>query len=266
MATLAIGGSKSFRCPTNKNTGKFVDPLTREERLYLEELTGDNFNVHAKKEDNFYYKKDSAVILRKVGRKTESANLVLDLSDPYEFIKYKIALINPRVANTWKERKDNKLYEFVIVDGQVELEEELGYSKMFKDVQKYLIKNEDSKRKLYDLLRMYGVENTSKHVNYKKVNTDFIYNELFKATQKKSEVAKLHRLIILGEKDISSKIFLADAITVGLLEKRGFEYRLVGGDRIGNNEIDTIAWFNDKLNQTTKLRFEQTIEDYYQEN
>jgi hypothetical protein len=262
MSTLAVGGSKSFMCPTNRVTGKFQDPLTLEERMFLEDLTGDDFSVH-KKKDNFYSKKESMVILRKNGRKTESANLELDLSDPYQFIKYKIALINPRVANSWADRNANKMYEFVIIDGEEESKEEIGFSKMAKEVNKYLIKNENSKRKLYDLLRMYGVENTQKHVNYKKVNTDFIFNELYKATLKKSEVSKLHRLIKLGEKDISDKIFIQDAITVGLLNKRGFEFRLVGGDKIGNNETEAIAWFNDKLNQSVKLKFQQDIEEYY---
>lgn len=264
MGTLAIGGKKSFMCPTSKITGKFVDPLTTEEREYLENLTGDDFSVH-KKKDNYYGTKEAMIILHKVGKKTETANLELNLLDPYQFIKYKIALINPRVANSWKERFNDKMYEFVIIDGEAEQEEEISFAKMAKEVNKYLIKHENSKRKLYDLLRMYGVENSKRVVNYKKVTTDFLYNELYKATLRKSEVSKLHRLIQLGEKDISDKIFIQDAITIGLLEKRGYEYRLVGGDKIGNNETETIAWFNDKLNQSTKLRFEQEIEEYYNE-
>lgn len=264
MGTLAIGGKKSFMCPTSKVTGKFVDPLIPEEREYLEDLTGDDFSIH-KKKDNYYGTKEAMVILHKVGKKTETANLELNLSDPYQFIKYKIALINPRVANSWKERMDNKMYEFVIIDGEAEQEEEISFAKIAKKVNKYLIKHENSKRKLYDLLRMYGIENARKAVNYKKVDADFIFNELYKATLRKPEVSKLHRLIELGEKDISDKIFIQDAITIGLLEKRGYEYRLVGGDKIGNNEAEAITWFNDKLNQTTKLKFEQAIEEYYNE-
>jgi hypothetical protein len=265
MGTLAIGGSKSFMCPTNRNTGKFIDPLTTEEREYLEQLTGDNFSIHNNK-NNFYTRKEAMIILRKIGKKTETANLELDLSDPYQFIKYKIALINPRVANTWKERLNDKMYEFVIIDGEVELEEELSFAKMAKEVNRYLIKNENSKRKLYDLLRMYGVENSQRVVNYKKVDADFIFNELYKATLRKSEVSKLHRLIKLGERDISDKVFIQDAITIGLLEKRGRnEYRLIGGDKIGNNEDEAIAWFNEKLNQSTKFKFQKAIEEYYEE-
>jgi len=223
--------------------------------------------VHKEGKKNFWTTKKAMGILRKTGRKTETANLVLNLERPYDFIIYKIAKISPRVAPSWAERNESKEYEFVIIDGEVQLEEELNFTKLKATVLKYLFKNETSKRKLYDLLRMYGVESTSRQVNYKKVNTEFIFSELLKITDRKSEIPKLQELVTLGEKDISSKIFLADCITIGLIEKRGpYEYRFVSGDKFANNEIEAITWFSEAINRDTKLRFEQAIEEYYKDN
>ena len=262
-ATLATGGEKSFMCPVDRH-GSLKNPLTTSERKYLEDLLDLDLNVH-KKEDNFWTSKKAMCRLRKTGKNTETANVTLDLLNPYDFILYKIALINPRVAKSWKERHDNKEYEFVIIDGAVEFEEELGFTLMENEVQKYLFKLEGSKRKLFDLLRMYGIQNASKQVNYAS-SAEWLFNELKKATRKPSEVKKLYHLIKLGEKDISSKVFVEDCVSIGLLEKRGFEYRLSGGDKIGNNEQDAISWFGDKRNSSVKARFEQMIEDYYEEN
>lgn len=261
--TLAAGGEKSFMCPVDK-FGTLKDPLTSDEREYLEGILGIDLNVHTKK-DNFWTTKKAMVRLKKAGKKTESANLELDLSNPYHYILYKIALINPRVAQTYSNRYDSKEYEFVILDGAVEFEEEMSYTNMEDIVQEYLLKNKNSKKKLFDLLRMYGVEKANKQVNYTN-SVEWIYNELKKAARKKSEVIKLYTLISLGEKDISSKIFLADCVTMALVEKRGFEYRLSGGDKIANNEEEAIRWFEDKRNSSTKLRFEQIIEDYYEKH
>lgn len=261
LSTLATGGKKSFMCPIGRNN-RIINPLTKEEQLYLESVTGEDLNPSKEGPNNFYTNSTGRVTLIKHGKNTESANLVLDLSDPYDYILYKIALINPRVANTWVEKDYNKEYEFVIMDGEVQLEEELNFTRKEDDVQEYLRKHRGSKRKLFDLLRMYGIENANQQVNYN--NTlEWMYNELKKATRKKSEIKKLYSLITLGEKEISDKIFIADCITLALLEKRGYEYRLSGGDKIANNEMEAIAWFNDVRNNSVKMRFEQIIEDFY---
>jgi len=262
MGTLTIGGKKSFMCPPD-TSGFLINPLTPEEQEYFEALLGINLNPFAE-QNNFYRSKRAMIILTKIGRRTESANLVLDLSKPYDYIKYKIALINPRVAKTWAD-KDNKSYEFVIIDGDVEFKDELTYTKKEDAVIKYLYSIEGSKKKLFDLLRMYGIESASKQVTYSN-STEWLYNELKKATRKKSEVEKLYNLVSLGEKDIAGKIFLADCVTMNLLEKRGFDYRLSGGDKIASNEMDAIVWFENKLNSSTRVRFEQIIEDYYEKH
>lgn len=260
--TLAPGGEKSFKCPVDKFG--LINPLTPEEQEYLEEVLRIDLNPK-KPDNNFWASKAATVRLRKTGRKTESANLELDLNDPYQYILYKIALINPRVANTWAERYNSREYEFVIIDGEVQLQDELNFTLMEDAVQEYLLKHKTSKKKLYDLLRMYGVDKASKQVTYSN-STEWIYNELKKATRKEAEIKKLYKLISLGEKDISMKVFIEDCVSLGLLEKRPHEVRISGGDKIANTVEEAIIWFSDKRNNAIKMRFEQAIEEFYEKH
>jgi len=263
MGTLVMGGKKGFMCPPDEY-GNIINPLTPEEQEYFEGLLRLDLNPY-NKQNNFYEAKQSMIILTKKGKKVETANLTLDLSKPYDYIKYKIALISPRVAKTWGER-DNKNFEFVIIDGDVEFKDEFSYTKKEDAVLKYLYSIEGSKKKLFDLLRMYGVQNATKQVTYDN-SIEWLYTEIKKATRKKSEVEKLFNLVSLGEKDIANKVFLADCVTMGLIEKRGpFEFRLSGGDKFATSEESAINWFEDKRNSSTRVRFEQIIEDYYEKH
>ncbi len=262
--TLAAGGKKSFMCPPDK-FGNLINPLTPEEQEYFETLLRIDLNPYLERTKNFYCSKNSMITLTKIGKKTSSADLILDLSKPYDYIKYKIARINPRVAQTWAER-DNKAYEFVILDGDVELADDLSYNEKEDAVNAYLLANKTSKKKLFDLLRMYGIQYASKEVTYAN-STEWIYNELKKCARKPKDVEKLYTLVSLGEKDIHSKIFIADCISMGLIDKRGpYEYRLSGGDKFASNEEDAITWFEDKRNTSTRVKFEQIIEDYYEKH
>lgn len=262
MGTLTVGGAKSFTVPRDKS-GFLVNPLTKEEQEFFENLLGIDLNVY-KVEGNFWTSKEARVILRKVSSKNTSADLILDLSNPYDYLKYKVALVNPRVANSWAERDSGgKLYEFVIIDEEAKFEEELGYTEMEDTVVEFLLKNKNSKKKLFDLLRIYGVQNANKQVDFSS-KTEWLYTELRKASRRRSEVKSLYNLISLGEKEISDKVFLQDCISVGLVEKRGVnEYHFVNGSKFANNEMEATDYFNDKKNQSTRARFEVAIEKYY---
>ena len=267
QATLLTGASKDFACPLNQY-GTLVNPLEDWEREYLENELGIDLSIHTRNTPdnpnaNFWTTKKAKLILRKPTKNIESATVTLDLNDPFQFMLYKIALINPRVANSWNERYSlGRGYEFVIKDGQVELEEELSYLEMEDEVLTYLLKHKKSKKKLFDLLRLYGSDKNSGLIKFDS-SIDFLYNEVRKFTRIKSEVKKLYKIVSLGEKDIFTKVFLADAVTVGIVEKRGREYRLMGGDKIGSTELDAIIYLDDPKNQSIKLKIQETVETFY---
>jgi len=269
QGTLLVGASKDFIAPLD-SYGNIVDPLTDDEREYFEEILGLDLNVHKRSTPNdptanFWTTKKSKVILRKTGHSIDTAEIVLDLSDPHQYILYKVALVSPRVANTWAERDDRPgEYEFVIKDGEVELEEELNYLEMDDTVTGYMLKHKNSKKKLFDLLRLYGSDKNSGLIKFDS-SIEFIYNELRKLSRVKSEVRKLYKIITLGERDIHLQVFLADAVTIGLIEKRGTEYRLVGGDVIGGDHTSAISFLSDVKHQSIKLKIQQEIENFYKD-
>lgn len=267
MGTLAAGAAKSFVVPLDE-IGNLVNPLTQDEQTYFEDVLGLDLNPYAKNsasnpKANFWTNnKATRVVLRKKSKNNASADRVLDLSKPYDYIAWKIALISPRVANSWAERNETLEYEFVLKDGEVQLNEELEFTKMEGDVNEYLFKHKASKKKLFDLLRLYGVENISKQISYDN-STEWLYNELRKIARRPKDIKSLYGLVDLGEKDVYMKVLIADAITIGLIDKRPHEYRLMGGESIGSNESEVIAYLENLQHSNLKQSFEVKIDEFY---
>lgn len=267
MGTLSTRAAKSFVVPLD-SIGNLVNPLNENEQAFFEDLLGLDLNPYIistpdNPKANFWVNnKATRVILRKQTKNLSSADRILDLSKPYDYIAWKIALINPRVANSWKERNDTLEYEFVLKDGEVQLNDELEFTQIEDKVNEYLLKHKGSKKKLFDLLRLYGVENLAKEIKYDSP-TEWLYNELRKLARRTKDIKKLHALIDLGETDVYMKVLIADAVTAGILDKRPHEYRLMGGESLGSNESDIISYLQEPKNQSLKKSFELQIEEYY---
>lgn len=265
QATLLIGASKDFTLPVD-SYGNLIDPLTDDEREWLENKLKIDLSIHTRNtpdnpKANFWTTKKARVKLTKTASKISSASVILDLNNPHQFIHYKIAKVCPRVANTWAERYDRRDYEFVIKDGKVELEVELKILDIKDNVLEYLLKNKKSKKKLFDLVRLHG-GTTSRLIKFDS-DTELIYNELRKISDTKQGSIELHNIITLGEKDMHSKVILVDAVTIGLIEKRGWEYTLKNGEKIGNTTDEAISYIENVKNQSVKMRLEQEIEKFY---
>lgn len=107
----ADGAVTTLCVPILRSTGSYKNVLTNDEKDYLEEVLGLDYNalsVH-KRENNYWdnYK----VSLSKEG-------LHLDLSNPEDYIKYKVLLANSEiVASSVQERMDRPkaTYQFEIV-------------------------------------------------------------------------------------------------------------------------------------------------------
>lgn len=267
MSTLAVGAAKSFVVPMDQN-GNLKNPLSPSEQAYFEDLLGLDLSPYKRSTKdnpraNFWARqKGTRIVLRKKTPNLASADKILDLSDPYDFIAWKIALLSPRVANTWQEKNETLEYEFVLKDGEVKLEDELKFTDMEDVVSEYLLKNKTSKKKLFDLLRLYGVSNIIKQASFNS-STEWLYNELRKIARRKKDLEKLYNLLKLGEKDVYMKVLLADAVTIGLVDKRPYEYRMKDGERIGGTEVEAISYLEDPKNQSTKAAFEIQILEFY---
>ena len=114
---LSEGSVRTFCVPKLKN-GVYVNVLTRDEKEYLEHVMGLEYNalsIYNKPENNFWSDANtngiSAVTLSK-------SDTYLDLSNPNDYIRYKIALANKDyIASSIEELEEHPkaTYQFVIL-------------------------------------------------------------------------------------------------------------------------------------------------------
>lgn len=108
----ADGAVDSFCVPMLRSTGKYKNVLTNDEKDFLEEALGLDYNaLSVYKTENNYWDDYRVRIVAKEG-------LYLDLSDPEDYIKYKVLLANTdQIAPSVQERIDHPkqtyMYEMV---------------------------------------------------------------------------------------------------------------------------------------------------------
>ncbi len=108
---LADGATVSLCVPVLRSTGAYKNVLTNDEKDYLEEALGLDYNALSvyKKENNYW--DNYTVTITKEG-------MYLDLSDPEDYIRYKVLLANSDiVAPSVQERieRPKATYRFEIV-------------------------------------------------------------------------------------------------------------------------------------------------------
>lgn len=81
---MVENATKTFTVPVIASTGSLKNVLTNDEKDYFENLLGVNLSVHNKK-DNYWH--NYQVRLTK-------SDTYLDLSNPEDYIKYKVLLAN----------------------------------------------------------------------------------------------------------------------------------------------------------------------------
>lgn len=141
---MLINSTRKFVAPLQRNnTVKNV--LTDEEKTYLEERTGMNLSVYG----DFWA--DFHVALHK----EDNAN-ILDLSQPMDYIKYKIlmSLTKVNIAPSWEDRNKNLDYEFAITRE----DETINYAKREFNIKSEAFKQygkvEDDREILISILKL----------------------------------------------------------------------------------------------------------------
>ena len=134
---MADNATRSFVVPRLNSTGMYVNVLTNEEKNYLEYAMGLEENALSiyRRNDNFWDDSNERGIGRVVLHKQDN---YLDLSNPSDYIKYKILLANKdKIAPSHQELEDRPkaTYEFEILSEGDETKSNL--SKMDAQMQCY---------------------------------------------------------------------------------------------------------------------------------
>ena len=247
---VAFGGMmdsavRGFTVPM-LNNGTYRNVLTDNEKTFLEDLLGlevNGLSVYNKK-DNYW---DNYLI------RLSKQDTILDLSDPEDYIKYKVLLANKdTVAPSMRELKELRkaTYEYVIMEPNEEFSdsrnrvnntmkcyEEFGAIKDKFDVLKCIIETVDGR----------PVANNTKIEFLQAKATDLIADN------------PKYFLEVITDPLLNTKVIIKKAVEAGLISKRGeyYYFREDGSPMCNANEDPTftVAARYLSLPQNQELKF-----------
>jgi len=231
--------------------GQLKDILTKEEKAFLEEklqLEENGLSIYKKGKDNFWFN-----FIVRLGREP----VVLRLSDPHDYIKYKVVAANTNlVASSIKNLKDGTKYKYYIEDKSEVAEIQETKSNINKKAWSAYGKMEDDKSKLRTFLITYS-EIFGKAT--KKLDPDtklqFLRSEVSTIVEERTK----DFVDVIEDPDYETRAVIAEGIQTGVLQRQGLKYFITGGDKLGENLQDAVQTLKDPSNQETRLLLEQRI-------
>ena len=249
----ADGATDTFVVPVLRSTGKYKNILTNAEKEFLEKMLGLDYNALSvyRPEDNYW--DDYKVTLTKEG-------LHLDLSDPDDYIKYKVLLANqediaPSVQARLDKPKATYKYEIVRESEETSIEN----AKMNATMQSYKefgkIDNDiDTMRVLVELLDSRPYSPNEK--------AEFFRARINTLIQKDAKTF----LSTVTDPLLHTKVILRRATELGKIAKRGDYYYLSSDGsplcETGENPTLSIAarFINSPAHQDIKFLLESEVD------
>lgn len=249
---MAENALRTFTVPILESSGSFVNVLTTDEKNYLEEAMGLQSNalsVHLRK-DNFW--ENYKVTLGK-------GDTILSLSDPYDYIKYKVLKANKDfIAGSLAEKQDHPkaTYQYVMIIEEEEVSE--ATQKMSTTMRCYMelgaIKDDQK------LLRMIVEMLDSKPIA---ANTKIEFLQI-RCNENIQRNPKLF-LNTVQDKLLPTKVLIRECAENGLISRRGNQYYLKsdGSPLCLANEEPTLniaaKFLNLVKNQELKISLEAKL-------
>lgn len=244
---LAPNAHNRYCVPVARN-GNYVNILTNEEKEYFESPeSGTSFKSNDlsvyKKEDNFW---ESFEI--RLGKETKELNL----SDPIDYITYKVLLANKDIICDNVDKQFLKVsYKYVLVDAEEELVKKSSESETKMDA--YIKFNEikNSRVKMINFIKVMGkavAPNSS---------DDFLKTEIMNLIESKGGSAKF--LEIMNDPFFEVKVTFRDSVRQGLIIKRDGAFFTKDLKELGRSESQVIEHLADPLNQDTLILLESKL-------
>lgn len=231
---MAEGAVRKFSTP-KLTSGMFVNVLTKNEKAYLEEIMGLEYNALSvfKKVDNFWDDSNDNGV--SVVRLTKGDNY-FNLADPEDYIRYKILLANKDfIASSLQELEDHpkRTHQFVIVQ---EGEETKNANKeMSVTMQSYMEfgKVQNNIQMLRTIIEILDGRPTAKNTKL-----EFLQQRVNKLIQADAKTF----LRVVRDPLLPTKTLIKRAIEEGLISNRGGMLYLKsdGTPLCGDNEEPTL--------------------------
>lgn len=246
---MAESAVRYFTVPILGSSGAYKNVLTDEEKTFLEEIMGLEYNALSiyKKENNYW---DNYQV-----RLTKQDNY-LDLSVPDDYIKYKVLKANSDfIADSLETLQDKPkvTYQFVMIrEGEQESQESEKMSATMKCYMEYgRIKDDrDALRCIIELIDGRPVASNSK--------LEFLQGKINNLIQADSKLF----LKIITDPLLSTKVLISKAIEAGVISKKGDQLYLRSDNSplCDHNEDPTLnvaaRYLNLPKNQELKLSIE----------
>ena len=255
MADTAV---RSYVVPMRKDGSRLVNPLSNEEKAYLEIALGleeDALNIYKRP---CYWMSGSKNAINRVTLNKDG--MTLDLSDPEDYVKYAILRSNSeRICPSWKDYEEHAkpTYEFCLVSENAEVAsvgvKTSNKSKCFKLYFKY----EDDANTLRTILRI--IEN-------RKVSPSTPIENLQDKIQQYIENSPTKTLAALEDEYLAEKTIIDVAVDKGVVASLRGEYILKDGNVRLCEDYDTTASYQNASkflasaeHQEIKFKIEELI-------
>ena len=249
---MAENAVRYFTVPILVSSGAYKNVLTDDEKAFLEEVMGLEYNALSvyKKENNYWSNYQV--------RLTKQDNF-LDLSVPDDYIKYKVLKANSNfIADSLETLQDKPkaTYQFVMIrEGEEESNESEKLSATMRCYMEYgkIKDDKDTLKCIIELIDGRPIAANSK--------IELLQGKINNLIQADSKLF----LKIITDPLLSTKVLINKAIEAGIISKRGDQYYLISSNSplCGNNEDPTLnvaaRYLNLPKNQELKLSIEAKI-------
>lgn len=204
--------------------------------------TGD-LSVH-KRENNFWKTTFKPVRLGKDPR-------TLDLSDPMDYITYKVLLLNKDfIAPDAQSAQGKASYKYMIVEEGYEDDKRSNTANLIADAYLEYAKIREDKVALSDVLFLITNQRVSP-------NSTLIWLQGQMGEQISNNPKRF--LDIVNDKDLQTRVLITKGLTYNAIQKDGTAYRTMGGDLMGVDLSATIAFLNNKQNSDHRILIETMV-------
>lgn len=205
------------------STGAYVNVLTNNEKEYLEQALGLEYNAMSvyKKENNFWSDANPNGINSVLLHKQDN---YFDLSNPVDYIKYKILLANKNfIAPSLQvlEDRPKATYQFVIISENDETKVAKNNMSVTMRCYKEFGKIEGNKDKLRLIVELITGKPTAPNVK-----TDVLEAQINNLIQKDGKMF----LRIITDELLDTKVLIKKSLEAGLIAKRGDQLYLREGN------------------------------------
>ena len=249
---LFANATIDLKAPLDRN-GHLACPLSDDERAFFEDKSASG--LHFEKGELSPYNKRENNFWTKYKVKLDKTERELDLSNPMDYIDYKLLLANTNlVAPDAKSANKQKTYRYALVSAEEELRTTASSASKRKTAYKYFGKMEESRDEMLAFLKIYGKKPSEDST------TEFLVTEIDKIISNDIDTF----IAIVEDKDKDIKFLLAEAVELGVVERNKRKYYMPGGDALADKGIsptleNAVDYLKKNENQDIYLSIKERV-------